>query len=69
MDCFAEFEAMVPSVELVKDFYDMWAADYDTDMAVAEYNNPVDVAVELEKLFANRSPETSRFWTLELVPA
>jgi predicted TPR repeat methyltransferase len=53
MDCFAEFETTLPSGELVKEFYGVWAADYDTDMAVAEYNNPVDVAVELEKLFPN----------------
>jgi predicted TPR repeat methyltransferase len=51
MDCFAEFETTVPSDELVKAFYDVWATDYDTDMAAVEYKNPVDVAIELEKLF------------------
>jgi SAM-dependent methyltransferase len=51
MDCFAEFETTIPSVELVKEFYDVWASHYDSDMVVVEYKNPVDVAVELEKLF------------------
>ena len=50
MDTFAEFEQTNPSVELVKEFYDVWASDYDTDMKVVGYKNPVDVATELVKL-------------------
>jgi len=53
MDCFDEFEATNPGIELVKDFYDVWATDYDTDMEVAGYKNPVDVANELDKLIDN----------------
>jgi predicted TPR repeat methyltransferase len=49
MDCFAKFETSYPDVELVKEFYDVWAKNYDTDMVVADYHNTADVANELEK--------------------
>ena len=55
MDCFDEFEKTLPSIELVKEFYDVWAPDYDQDMSVAGYKNPVDVAEELSKLAADKS--------------
>ena len=50
MDCFAKFETTNPSIELVKEFYDVWSPDYDEDMTVVGYKNPVDVADELAKL-------------------
>ena len=50
MGCFDEFELTNPSIELVEEFYDLWAPDYDEDMTVAEYKNPVDVASELVQL-------------------
>lgn len=50
MDCFDEFETTIPNQELINEFYNVWAADYDEDMAVAEYNNPTDVAQVLAKL-------------------
>ena len=50
MDCFDEFEETNPTIELVKEFYDLWSPDYDEDMIVAGYKNPVDVAQELAKL-------------------
>lgn len=53
MDCFAEFEETNPSNELIKAFYDLWSPDYDEDMTVVEYKNPVDVAQELVKLVPN----------------
>lgn len=53
MDCFDEFETTLPSIELVKEFYDVWAPNYDEDMVVAGYKNPVDVASELAKLVPN----------------
>jgi predicted TPR repeat methyltransferase len=53
MDCFKKFETSNPDIELVKQFYDMWGAEYDIDMVVAEYKNTVDVASETEKFFPN----------------
>jgi ubiquinone/menaquinone biosynthesis C-methylase UbiE len=52
MDCFADFETTIPSIELVKEFYDVWAVDYDEDMSVVGYKNPTDVAEVLSTLVA-----------------
>eukprot|EP00927_Polykrikos_kofoidii_P078534 TRINITY_DN75348_c0_g1_i1.p1 TRINITY_DN75348_c0_g1~~TRINITY_DN75348_c0_g1_i1.p1 ORF type:complete len:242 (-),score=58.51 TRINITY_DN75348_c0_g1_i1:381-1106(-) len=49
--CFADFEATAPTAELVRHFYDVWALDYDTDMDVAGYRNPIDVSTAMEELF------------------
>jgi predicted TPR repeat methyltransferase len=55
MDCFTQFETTNPSIELVKEFYDLWAADYATDMKVVQYMNPVHVAAELATVCDDRN--------------
>jgi cyclopropane fatty-acyl-phospholipid synthase-like methyltransferase len=58
MDCFDKFETTNPNAELVKDSYYVWASNYDSDMKVADYHNPVDVANELAKLFPDDKETT-----------
>ena len=63
MDCFADFETTVPSPDLVRQFYDIWAKDYDEDMSVVEYKNTIDVAQVLAKLV----PDTETRRTLKIL--
>ena len=50
---------------MVSKFYNLWAADDDGEMIVVNYKNPVDVATEMDTLFADK---TSRFSMLVQVP-
>lgn len=64
MDCFSEFEKTIPSGKLVEEFYDIWAPDYNEDMIVAKYENPVDVCELLSKMIPEG--ERSQYKILDL---